>query len=277
MTFLNNNIPFSIDNYSLALCDDDYLIGHFNDLSPEDQQTILTFLHYMEELKNSANDYDPINSNTDAQIIFVDYTDDVINTLTNHILATWEDNYQEQLTTIKKLNQLFKTNDYKTLFYNNLKQTPIEYLIKEDDKFKLKQGEAYLKHLETSQQERKLTMTQPYSIAITDGGSMPIDIKTNLTFKEALKEALSHLEDQDITQICNLYAISTKDHETALNRIQEIIEKHLKEDNEFYYDNTNNDNTIISINTDFKNELLNNICIEVVGYNFFAFAKAENL
>lgn len=119
-------------------------------------------------------------------------------------------------------------------------------------------------------------MTQTYSIAITDGGSMPINIKTNLTFKEALKEALSHLEDQDITQICNLYAISTKDHETALNRIQEIIEKHLKEDNKFYYDNTDNDNTIISINTDLENELLNNICIEVVGYNFFAFAKAEN-
>lgn len=131
MTF--HNTPFSINNYSLGLCDDDYLIGHFNDLSPEDQQTILTFLHYMEELKNSANDHDPINSNTDAQIIFVDYTDDVVNTLTNHILATWEDNYQEQLTTIKKLNQLFKTNDYKTLFYNNLKQTPIKYLIKEDD------------------------------------------------------------------------------------------------------------------------------------------------
>lgn len=275
MTF--HNIPFSIDNYSLGLCDDDYLIRHFNDLLPEDQQTILTFLRYMEELKNSVNDYDPLNSNTDAQIIFVDYTDNVVNTLTNHILATWEDNYQEQLTTIKKLNQLFKNNNYETLFYNDLKQTPIEYLIKEDDKFKLKQGEAYLKHLETSQQERKLTMTQPYSIAITDGGYMPIDIKINLTFKEALKEALSHLEDQDITQICNLYAISTKDHKVALTRIQDIIEKHLKEDNEFYYDNTDNDNTIISINTNPKNEPLNNIRIEVVGYNFFAFAKQEKL
>ena len=120
-------------------------------------------------------------------------------------------------------------------------------------------------------------MPQTYSIAITDGGYMPIDIKINLTFKEALKEALSHLEDQDITQICNLYAISTKDHKVALTRIQDIIEKHLKEDNEFYYDNADNDNTIISINTNLENELLNNICIEVVGYNFFAFAKAEKL
>lgn len=276
MTFLNNNIPFSIDNYSLALCDDDYLIRHFNDLSPEDQETVLTFLHYMEELKNSANDYTTDGNNTDAEYVFVDYTDDVVNTLTNHILATWSDTYQEQLTTIKTLNQLFKNNAYKTLFYKDLRQTPIEYLIKEDDEFKLEQGKAYIKHLETSQQEKTPTMTQTYSIAITDGGSMPIDIKINLTFKEALKEALSHLEDQDITQICNLYAISTKDHETALNRIQEIIEKHLKEDNEFYYDNTDNDNTIISINTDPKNKPLNNIRIEIVGYNFFAFAKQEN-
>jgi len=43
-------------------------------------------------------------------------------------------------------------------------------------------------------------MTQTYLIAITDGGSMPIDIKINLTFKEALKEVLSHLENQDITK-----------------------------------------------------------------------------
>lgn len=275
MTF--HNTPFSIDNYSLGLCDDDYLIGHFNDLSPEDQQTISTFLHYMEELKNSANDYTADGNNTNAEYVFVDYTDNVVNTLTNHILATWEDNYQEQLTTIKTLNQLFKNNAYKTLFYNDLKQTPIEYIIKEDYTFKLEQGETYLKHLKTNQQERKLTMTQTYSIAITDGGSIPIDIKTNLTFKEALKEALSHLEDQDITQICNLYAISTKDHKVALTRIQDIIEKHLKEDNEFYYDNTDNDNTIISINTDPKNEPLNNIRIEIVGYNFFAFAKQEKL
>ena len=66
-------------------------------------------------------------------------------------------------------------------------------------------------------------MPQTYSIAITDGGYMPIDIKTNLTFKEALKETLSHLEEQDITQICSLYAISTKNHKVALNRIQDII------------------------------------------------------
>lgn len=95
MTFLNNNIPFSIDNYSLALCDDDYLIRHFNGLSPEDQETVLTFLHYMEELKNSANDYTTDGNNTDAEFVFVDYTDDVVNTLTNHILATWSDTKTE--------------------------------------------------------------------------------------------------------------------------------------------------------------------------------------
>lgn len=147
-------MTFSIHNYSLGLCTDDYLIGYFNDLSPEDQQTVLTFLHYMEELKNSANDYDPLESNIDAQNVFVDYTDDVVNTLTSHILATWEDNYQDQLKTIATLNQLFKTNAYETLFYNDLKQTPIERIIKEDDEFKLEQGKAYLKHLETNQQEQ---------------------------------------------------------------------------------------------------------------------------
>lgn len=147
-------MTFSIDDYSLGLCTDDYLIGHFNDLSSEDQEAVLTFLHYMEELKNSANDYTPIESNIDAEYVFVDYTDGVVNTLTNHILATWEDNYQEQLTTIEKLNQLFKTNAYKTLFYNNLEQTPIGRIIKEDDEFKLEQGKAYLKLLEANQQEQ---------------------------------------------------------------------------------------------------------------------------
>lgn len=147
-------MTFSIDDYSLGLCTDDYLIGHFNDLSSEDQEAVLTFLHYMEELKNSANDYTPIESNIDAEYVFVDYTDGVVNTLTNHILATWEDNYQEQLTTIKKLNQLFKTNAYKTSFYNNLEQTPIGRIIKEDDEFKLEQGKAYLKLLEANRQEQ---------------------------------------------------------------------------------------------------------------------------
>lgn len=147
-------MTFSIDDYSLGLCTDDYLIGHFNDLSSEDQEAVLTFLHYMEELKNSANDYTPIESNIDAEYAFVDYTDGIVNTLTNHILATWEDNYQDQLKTITTLNQLFKTNAYKTLFYNNLEQTPIGRIIKEDDEFKLEQGKAYLKLLEANRQEQ---------------------------------------------------------------------------------------------------------------------------
>ena len=107
----------------------------------------------MEELKNSANDYTTDGNNIDAEYVFVDYTDDVVNTLTNHILATWSNTYQEQLTTIKTLNQLFKNNAYKTLFYKDLRQTPIEYLIKKDDEFKLEQGETYIKHLETIQQK----------------------------------------------------------------------------------------------------------------------------
>ena len=46
-------MTFSIDNYSLGLTTDDYLIGHFNSLSPKNQQTILTFLRYMENLKTA--------------------------------------------------------------------------------------------------------------------------------------------------------------------------------------------------------------------------------
>lgn len=119
-------------------------------------------------------------------------------------------------------------------------------------------------------------MTQTYSIAITDGGSMPINIKTNLTLEATLKEALSHTTPKDIKNFCSLYAISTKDHQSATHRIQEIIENHIKHDDTFYYDNNGNDDFIISINTDPKNEPLNNIRIEIVGYNFFAFAKQEN-
>lgn len=119
-------------------------------------------------------------------------------------------------------------------------------------------------------------MTQTYSIAITNGSVMPINIKTNLTFKETLKEALSHTTPKDIKDFCSLYAISTKDHQSAIHRIQEIIENHIKRDNTFYYDNNGNDEFIISINLDPESDPLNNIRIEVVGYNFFAFAKQEN-
>lgn len=116
-------------------------------------------------------------------------------------------------------------------------------------------------------------MTQTYSIAITDGGSMPINIKTNLTLEDALKEALSHTTPKDIKNFCSLYAISTKDHQSAIHRIQEIIENHIKRDNTFYYDNNGNDDFIVSIDLDPESGPLNNIRIEIVGRDFFAFAK----
>lgn len=49
-------MTFSIDNYSLGLTTDDYLIGQFNSLSPDDQQAILIFLRYMENLKTALPD-----------------------------------------------------------------------------------------------------------------------------------------------------------------------------------------------------------------------------
>ena len=119
-------------------------------------------------------------------------------------------------------------------------------------------------------------MTQTYSVAITDGGFGPVDIKTNLTFKEALKKALSYSEPKDIKQFCDLYTISTKDHKAALARIQEIIEKHLNRNNDFYYDNNSNDNTIISIDLRPKPDKYADACIEIGGYDFFAFAKPED-
>lgn len=263
-------MTLSIDNYSLDLNPNDYLIEHFDELSPENQQTILAFLEYMEELRNSAIDYTTYGNNIDAEFVFIDYTNDVINTLTNHILATWPNAYQERLNAITSLNQRFKTNAYKTLFYNDLKRTPVERLIKEDDEFKLEQGEAYLKHLETNQQD------QTYSVAVTDGHHGPVDIKINLTFKEALKDCLSHLEPKDIKQICNLYAVSTKDHKAALTRIQEIIEGHIDCDNEFYYDNGGNNNTVINVDVRPEPNNCDEAHIEISGCNFFAFAKSEN-
>lgn len=121
-------------------------------------------------------------------------------------------------------------------------------------------------------------MAKTYSVAVTDGGYGPIDIKINLTFEEALKECLSHLEPKDIKQFCNLYAISTKDHKTALARIQEIIEGHLKRDSDFYYDydNNGNDNTIINIDLRPKLDKYNDARIEIGGCDFFAFAKPED-
>lgn len=118
-------------------------------------------------------------------------------------------------------------------------------------------------------------MTQTYLIAITDGGSMPINIKTNLTLEATLKEALSHTTPKDIKNFCSLYAISTKDHQSATHRTQEIIENHIKHDDTFYYDNNGNDDFIISIDLDPERDPLNNIRIEIVGHDFFAFAKPE--
>jgi hypothetical protein len=118
-------MTFSIDNYSLGLCTDDYLIGHFNSLSPEDQQAILTFLRYMENLKNALPDKAILEENISDERIA--YADDVVNTMTNNILATWEDNYQSQLKTIKYINKMLSQKDvYLYKFKKLIQQTPKE-------------------------------------------------------------------------------------------------------------------------------------------------------
>lgn len=270
-------MTFSIDNYSLGLCDDHYIIGHFNDLSPEDQRTVLAFLDNMESLKKA------LPSDDSASDELIAYADDVVNAMANHILTTSDTNYRGRLAKIEKLNHMFgKTDTYRDIFANRVKQTTLEAIRTEKDKdiFIEADYKGYLEFLEEhcARTAKETLMVKTYSVAVTDGGYGPVDIKINLTFQEALKECLSHLEDRDIKQFCSLYAISTKDHKTALARIQKIIEDHLKHDNDFYYDydNNGNNNTIINIDLRPKLDKYNDARIEIGGYDFFAFAKPED-
>lgn len=138
-------MTFSIDNYSLGLTTDDYLIGHFNSLSPENQQTILTFLRYMENLKNALPERAEDRPEEDISNERIAYADDVVNTMTNNILATWEDNYQEQLQTIKRINKIFGYGDaYLYEFERLILQTPEEDIKNNDFEQMLRQGDKYL-------------------------------------------------------------------------------------------------------------------------------------
>lgn len=136
-------MTFSIDNYSLGLTTDDYLIGHFNSLSPENQQAILTFLHYMENLKNALPDKTMHEEDISDELIA--YADEVVNIMTNNILATWEDNYQEQLQTIKHINEIFGQGDaYLYGFEKIILQTPEEDIKSNDFEQMLRLGDKYL-------------------------------------------------------------------------------------------------------------------------------------
>lgn len=136
-------MTFSIDNYSLGLTTDDYLIGHFNSLSPENQQAILTFLHYMENLKNALPDKTMHEEDISDELIA--YADEVVNIMTNNVLATWEDNYQEQLQTIKHINEIFGQGDaYLYGFEKIILQTPEEDIKSNDFEQMLRLGDKYL-------------------------------------------------------------------------------------------------------------------------------------
>lgn len=268
-------MTFSIDNYSLGLCDDHYIIGHFNNLSLEDQKAVLTFLRYMESLKKALPSDDSISDE------LIDYADTVVNTLTHYIMSTERNNVYGRLEKIKELNRMFeKTNNYLKIFSERVKQTTIEAIKTERDKDAFVEADykGYLDILKEQyvRTEKEAIMAKTYSVAVTDGGYGPVDIKINLTFEEALKECLSHLEPKDIKQFCSLYAISTKDHKAALARMQEVIEGHLKRNSDFYYDNNGNDNTIINIDLRPKLNKYNDARIEIGGYDFFAFAKPED-
>lgn len=136
-------MTFSIDNYSLGLTTDDYLIGHFNSLSPENQQAILTFLHYMENLKNALPDKTMHEEDISDELIA--YADEVVNIMTNNVLATWEENYQEQLQTIKHINEIFGQGDaYLYGFEKIILQTPEEDIKSNDFEQMLRLGDKYL-------------------------------------------------------------------------------------------------------------------------------------
>lgn len=135
---------FSIDNYSLGLCTDDYLIVHFNDLSSEDQQAILTFLRYMENLKNALPD-ETIHEEDNISDERIAYADEVVNIMANNILATWEDNYQDQLKTIKHINEIFGSGDaYLYGFERLILQTPDEDIENSDFEQMLRQSDKYI-------------------------------------------------------------------------------------------------------------------------------------
>mgnify|MGYP000295029647 FL=1 len=136
-------MTFSIDNYSLDLTTDDYLIGHFNSLSPDDQQAILIFLRYMENLKNALPDKTIHEEDINDERIA--YADDVVNTMVNNILATWKDNYQDQLQTIKHINDIFGQGDaYLYGFERLILQTPEEDIKNNDFEQMLRLGNKYI-------------------------------------------------------------------------------------------------------------------------------------
>lgn len=136
-------MTFSIDNYSLDLTTDDYLIGHFNSLSPDDQQAILIFLRYMENLKNALPDKTIHEEDINDERIA--YADNVVNTMVNNILATWKDNYQDQLQTIKHINDIFGQGDaYLYGFERLILQTPEEDIKNNDFEQMLRLGNKYI-------------------------------------------------------------------------------------------------------------------------------------
>lgn len=138
-------MTFSIDNYSLGLTTDDYLIGHFNSLSPKNQQTILTFLRYMENLKTALPERAENRPEENISDERIAYADEVVNSMANNILATWEDNYQDQLKTIKHINEIFGSGDaYLYGFERLILQTPDEDIENSDFEKMLRQGDKYI-------------------------------------------------------------------------------------------------------------------------------------
>ena len=73
------------------------------------------------------------------------YADEVVNSMANNILVTWEDNYQDQLQTIKHINDIFGQGDaYLYGFERLILQTPDKDIENSDFEQMLRLGDKYL-------------------------------------------------------------------------------------------------------------------------------------
>ena len=97
----------------------------------------------MENLKNALPDKTMHEEDISDELIA--YADEVVNIMTNNVLATWEDNYQEQLQTIKHINEIFGQGDaYLYGFEKIILQTPEEDIKSNYFEQMLRLGDKYL-------------------------------------------------------------------------------------------------------------------------------------
>lgn len=82
--------------------------------------------------------------------------------MTNNILATWEDNYQDQLKTIKYINKMFCQKDvYLYEFEKLIQQTPEEVIENNDFEQILELGDKFINSLKQTRTYTTYETTLP--------------------------------------------------------------------------------------------------------------------